>query len=249
MSEAQKELLENAREFKARGIPVDVIVQDWQWWGKYGWNAMRFDEDKYPDPKAMVDSLHDMDMKLMVSVWSKVSRESVLGQSLQENGCYIEDTEWIDYFEPESADLYWRNFRDSLVRYGIDAWWFDATEPENDDLAGRYEQYRNVYPLKVLQTIYGGLRTVKPDEEPVILTRSLAPGIQRYGAICWGGDVGNDWETLRRQIAGGLGLMSSGLPWWTYDAGGFFRPADQYTDRDYQERMVRWIQTSVWLPL
>ena len=247
--DTQKELLENAREFKARGIPVDVIVQDWQWWGKYGWNAMRFDEDKYPDPKAMVDSLHDMDMKLMVSVWSKVSRESVLGQSLQENGCYIEDTEWIDYFEPESADLYWRNFRDSLVRYGIDAWWFDATEPENDDLAGRYEQYRNVYPLKVLQTIYGGLRTVKPEEEPVILTRSLAPGIQRYGAICWSGDVGNDWETLRRQIAGGLGLMSSGLPWWTYDAGGFFRPADQYTDRDYQERMVRWIQTSVWLPL
>ena len=247
--DTQAELLENARTFRDKGIPVDVIVQDWQWWGKYGWNAMRFDEDKYPDPEAMVAELHDMDMRLMVSVWSKVDRNSVLGKQIAENGYYIEDTDWIDYFKPEAADFYWRNFRDSLVAKGIDAWWFDATEPENDDLAGRYEEYRNVYPLKVLQTIYGGLKELDGDAEPVILTRSMAPGIQRYGAVCWSGDVGNDWETLRRQIAGGLGLMSCGLPWWTYDAGGFFRPGDQYTNADYQERMIRWIQTSVWLPL
>ena len=245
----QAELLENAHSFKEKGIPVDVIVQDWQWWGKYGWNAMRFDEDKYPDPAAMVEELHGLDMKLMVSVWSKVDRNSVLGKQIAEKGYYIEDTDWIDYFKPEAAEFYWQNFRDSLVAKGIDAWWFDATEPENDDLAGRYEEYRNVYPLKVLETIYGGLKEVNPKEEPVILTRSMAPGIQRYGAVCWSGDIGNDWETLRRQIAGGLGLMSCGLPWWTYDAGGFFRPGDQYTNADYQERMIRWIQTSVWLPL
>lgn len=247
--DTQAELLENARTFKEKGIPVDVIVQDWQWWGKYGWNAMRFDEDKYPDPEAMVEELHGMDTRLMVSVWSKVDRNSVLGKQIAEKGYYIEDTEWIDYFKPEAAGFYWRNFRDSLVAKGIDAWWFDATEPENDDLAGRYEEYRNVYPLKVLQTIYGGLKEVDPKAEPVILTRSMAPGIQRYGAVCWSGDVGNDWETLRRQIAGGLGLMSCGLPWWTYDAGGFFRPGDQYTSAEYQERMIRWIQASVWLPL
>lgn len=247
--DTQAELLENARTFRDKGIPVDVIVQDWQWWGKYGWNAMRFDEDKYPDPEAMVAELHDMDMRLMVSVWSKVDRNSVLGKQIAENGYYIEDTDWIDYFKPEAADFYWRNFRDSLVAKGIDAWWFDATEPENDDLAGRYEEYRNVYPLKVLQTIYGGLKELDGDAEPVILTRSMAPGIQRYGAVCWSGDVGNDWEALRRQIAGGLGLMSCGLPWWTYDAGGFFRPFDQYENAEYQERMIRWIQASVWLPL
>ena len=247
--DTQAELLENARTFRDKGIPVDVIVQDWQWWGKYGWNAMRFDEDKYPDPEAMVAELHDMDMRLMVSVWSKVDRNSVLGKQIAENGYYIEDTDWIDYFKPEAADFYWRNFRDSLVAKGIDAWWFDATEPENDDLAGRYEEYRNVYPLKVLQTIYGGLKELDGDAEPVILTRSMAPGIQRYGAVCWSGDVGNDWETLRRQIAGGLGLMSCGLPWWTYDAGGFFRTFDQYENAEYQERMIRWIQASVWLPL
>ncbi|MCQ2182521.1 MAG: DUF4968 domain-containing protein [Bacteroidales bacterium] len=247
--DTQAELLENARTFKEKGIPVDVIVQDWQWWGKYGWNAMRFDEDKYPDPVAMVDSLHDMDIRLMLSVWSKVDRGSVLGKELEARGYYIEDTDWIDYFNPEAARFYWENFRDSLVSKGIDSWWFDATEPENDDLAGRYEEYRNVYPLKVISTIYDGLKAVKPSEEPVILTRSMAPGIQRYGAVCWSGDIGNDWETLRRQIAGGLSLCSCGLPWWTYDAGGFFRPWDQYEDADYQERMIRWIQTSVFLPV
>ena len=61
--------------------------------------------------------------------------------------------------------------------------------------------------------------------------------------------MGNDWETLRRQITGGLGLMSTGLPWWTYDAGGFFRPWNQYSDAAYQRRMIRWIQASVWLPV
>ena len=83
----------------------------------------------------------------------------------------------------------------------------------------------------------------------MILTRSGFPGIQRYNAALWSGDVGNDWETFRRQITGGLGLQAAGIPWWTYDAGGFFRPGDQYTNPDYIERMLRWIETSVYLPL
>lgn len=55
----------------------------------------------------------------------------------------------------------------------------------------------------------------------MIFTRSGFSGMQRYAAATWSGDVGHDWETLRRQIVGGLGQMATGLPWWTYDAGGF----------------------------
>lgn len=99
----------------------------------------------------------------------------------------------------------------------------------NDDLLNRRinngktpgEFYRNVYPLFVNKTVYEGLRKDDPDRRAMILTRSGFSGIQRYGAVTWSGDVGNDWETLRRQIAGGLGQMATGLPWWTYDAGGF----------------------------
>ena len=254
--DTQEELLAAARRFHETGTPVGTIVQDWQWWGKYGWNAMRFDEDKYPDPKAMTDELHAMDQHLMLSVWSRIGRDSELGKEAADKGYYIGDTEWIDFFQPEAAGFYWKNFSARLLPLGIDAWWQDATEPENDDLKGRRigpdkipgEWYRNVYPLLVIRTVYEGLRRDQPDRLPVILTRSAYPGIQRYGAVTWSGDVGNDWATLRRQIAGGLGQMAAGLPWWTYDAGGFFRPRDQYADADYQERMIRWIQASVWLP-
>lgn len=253
---SQDEILENASEFKSRGLPLDVIVQDWQWWGDTGWNSMEFDKVNYPDPAALTAKLHDMDVRFMISVWSKVDKPTSLGQKLLGKGYYIDGTDWIDFFNPEAADFYVRSFRDSLAKpYGIDAWWFDATEPENDDLAGRLvgpdgtpgEFYRNVYPLMVNRTMYEGLKDLT-DHEPVILTRSAFTGIQRYGVVTWSGDVGNDFETLRRQVNGGLGQMAAGLPWWTFDAGGFFRPGDQYSSPEYQERLVRWVQTSTFLP-
>lgn len=254
----QSELLENAKTFRDKNIPISMIVQDWQYWGKHGWNAMRFDEERYPNPRAMVDSLHGMDIKLMLSVWSKIDRGSELGKRAAANDYYIHNTDWIDFFNHDAADFYWRNYSERLLKpYGIDAWWQDATEPENDDLLGRKvnggkdngNDYRNVYPLFVNRTVYEGLRNDCPDRRPLILTRSAFSGMQRYATATWSGDIGNDWGTLKTQIIGGLGMMASGLPWWTYDAGGFFRPANQYTDKDYQERMLRWIEAAVFLPM
>ena len=250
------EILETANRFKKEQLPVDVLVQDWQYWGKYGWNSMRFDEEYYPDPKALTDSLHRMGIRLMLSVWSKIDKRSEVGQEMAAADYYIPGTDWIDFFNPEAAAAYWHHFNKRLVPLGIDAWWQDATEPENDDLVGRRvnggrwsgEQVRNVYPLLVNKTVYEGLREAGVSQ-PMILTRCGFPGIQRYGSALWSGDVGNDWETFRRQITAGLGVQAAGVPWWTYDAGGFFRPGDQYTNQDYIERMLRWIETSVFLPL
>ena len=252
---SSQEILETANRFRNEQIPLDMIVQDWQYWGKYGWNSMKFDEEFYPDPKALTDSLHKMDVRLMLSVWSKIDKNSEVGRQMLADNYYIPGTDWIDFFNADAAKAYWRNFSQRLVPLGIDAWWQDATEPENDDLRGRRvnnglwagELVRNVYPLLVNKTVYEGL--VADGREPMILTRSGFPGIQRYGSALWSGDVGNDWETLRRQIVAGLGVQAAGIPWWTYDAGGFFRPGDQYTNQDYIERMLRWIETSVYLPL
>lgn len=252
---SQDEILQTARRFKSENMPIGMIVQDWQYWGNTGWNSMQFDPVNYPDPKALTDTLHQMDIRLMLSVWSKIDKRSVVGQQMERDGYYIPNTDWIDFFNGDAAAAYWKNFRERLVPLGIDAWWQDATEPENDDLAGRRvnngrwagEQVRNVYPLLVCKTVYEGLR--EAGREPMILTRSGFSGIQRYNAALWSGDVGNDWETFRRQITGGLGLQAAGVPWWTYDAGGFFRPADQYNNQEYIERMLRWIETSVYLPL
>ena len=250
------EILQTANRFRSEQLPVDVLVQDWQYWGKYGWNAMRFDEDHYPDPKALTDSLHAMNMRLMVSVWSKIDKNSEVGKQMLADDYYIPGTDWIDFFNPEAAAAYWKNFSSRLVPLGIDAWWQDATEPENDDLMGRRvnngkwagEDVRNIYPLLVNKTVYEGLYN-ETNQRPMILTRCAFPGIQRYGSAMWSGDVGNDWETFRRQITAGLGMQAAGIPWWTYDAGGFFRPGNQYTDKAYIERMLRWIETSVFLPL
>ena len=249
------EILQTAHRFRNENLPVGVMVQDWQYWGKYGWNSMRFDEEFYPDPKALTDSLHQMGMKLMLSVWSKIDKNSEVGKEMEASGHYIPETDWIDFFNPDAAAAYWKNFQQRLLPLGIDAWWQDATEPENDDLVGRMvnngkwtgEQVRNVYPLLVNKTVYEGL--LQAGKEPMILTRCGFAGIQRYGSAMWSGDVGNDWETFRRQITAGLGMQAAGIPWWTYDAGGFFRPQNQYTDSAYIERMLRWIETAVYLPL
>lgn len=254
---SQQEILDITSEFRKRKIPMDLIVQDWQYWGKYGWNAMRFDETYYPDPEKMVDSLHAMNTKLMVSVWSRIEKNSEIGKAFTDNNYYIPGTDWVDFFNPAAASLYWKYYRERMYKFGIDAWWQDATEPENDDLLGRKvnngtmagERVRNIFPILVSKTVYEGSRAETSDKRVFILSRSGFSGIQRYGVSTWSGDIGNDWETLRRQLAAGLGYMASGMPWWTFDAGGFFRPTDQYKDPAYHERFARWIQLATFSPL
>jgi alpha-D-xyloside xylohydrolase len=252
---SQQEILDTAAEFRRRGLPMDLIVQDWQYWGRYGWNAMRFDEANYPDPAAMVRELHGVGARLMVSVWSKIGTNSEVGKQFVAGNYFIPGTQWVDFFNPGAAALYWSNFSKGLLSLGIDAWWQDATEPENDDVAGRRtflgpgEKVRDIYPLFVTKTVYEGQRRDAPDKRVFILTRSAFSGEQRYAAATWSGDIGSDWETLRRQIPAGLDYMAAGLPYWTTDCGGFFRPSGQYTDAGYQELFIRWFEYATFCPL
>jgi alpha-D-xyloside xylohydrolase len=255
---SQKQILDNTNEFRNRKLPMDLIVQDWQYWGKYGWNAMQFDEKDYPDPAKLVDSLHTMNARLMVSVWSKVDPNCEVGKEMTAKKFYIPNTQWIDFMNPEAAACYWKNFSSRLLKpYKIDAWWQDATEPENDDLVGRKvingtvpgEKLRNIYPLFVTKTVYEGSRRDVPEKRVCILTRSAFSGEQRYASATWSGDIGNDWETFRRQIPAGLNYVITGLPYWTTDCGGFFRPANQFTDTTYHERFLRWFQYATFCPL
>ena len=253
---AEAELLETANEFRQRGLPLDVIVQDWQYWGKFGWGQPQFDPVLYPDPAGMMRQLHAAHIRLMVSVWSKIDHRTPLGKELAAHAYYIPHTDWVDYFNPAAAALYWETLQRNLFSLGVDAWWMDATEPENDDLVGRStfagpgELHRDIYPLYATRTAYEGQRQAAPNQRVLILTRSAFPGEQRYGAVTWSGDIGNDWDTLRRQVTAGLGYSVAGMPWWTVDGGGFFRPEkDQYTDAAYQERFIRWFQFVTFCPL
>ena len=84
---------------------------------------MKFDEDRYPDPGSMMKELHEMDVRLMISVWSKIDAQSEVGKQAKEKGYYIPGSDWIDFFNPDAAAFYWQNFRTGLLKYGIDAWW------------------------------------------------------------------------------------------------------------------------------
>jgi alpha-D-xyloside xylohydrolase len=250
------EIVDTVRQFRMNDIPLDLIVQDWQYWGKYGWNAMRFDESEYPDPAALVKQLHEQHAEFMVSVWSRFDPASDVGKLFTQKNYYLQGTTWVDFFNPGAASLYWQNFSSRMRSLGIDAWWLDATEPENDDLHNRMtylgsgNTYRDVYPLFVTKTVYEGSRHDDPGKRVMVLTRSAFLGEQRYSISTWSGDIGNDWETLRRQVTAGLDYAASGMPYWTTDTGGFFRPGkSQYTDPAYRERFIRWLEFSTFTPL
>ncbi len=252
----QQELLDNLSLFREKKFPLDLIVQDWMYWGKYNWNAMRFDEGLYPDPAAMVKSVHDQHAHIMISVWSNIDADTDIGKEFKEKNYYVSGTTWVDFFNPAARSLYWKDFSTRMVPLGFDAWWLDATEPENDDLHGRTvatgsgDDVRMLYSFMVNKTVYEGMRHDAPNRRFMILTRNAFLGEQRFASAVWSGDVGNDWETLRRQIVAGLGYSASGMPYWTTDTGGFFRPGvTQFADTAYHERLIRWLEFSTFTPL
>jgi len=252
---SQAQLLDAARGFRSRNIPVDAIIQDWQYWGKYGWNAMRFDEEHYPAPKAMINTLHDENLHFIISVWSKFDRDTPIYNEMKAASLLVPGTEWFDAFNPAARELYWSKMRDGLFQFGVDGWWLDATEPEFDVLKGKEtylgsgEFVRNAYPFYVTEAVYEGQRSAALNQRVFILTRAAYAGQQRNAAASWSGDIGAGWEDLRLQIPAGLNFTASGIPYWTTDVGGFGRPDDQYESVAHHEVLTRWFEYGVFCPL
>jgi alpha-D-xyloside xylohydrolase len=265
---SQQQILDTAAEFRRRKIPVDVLVQDWQYWGKYGWNAMRFDEGAYPNPAEMMTALHHQDFHMMISVWAKFGAETAVDHQFKdahlllasaastgEPGETREPEDWADLFDPKAQKLFWSDIDHNLFSLGLDGWWLDASEPEGDPLKvdntylGPGKIVRNAYPLFETSAVYNGERATTESKRAVILSRSAYTGQQRNGSISWSGDISANWETLRRQIPAGLSFAMSGFSYWTTDIGGFFRPADQYTSAAYHELLIRWFEFGTFCPI
>jgi len=265
---SQQQILDTAAEFRRRKIPVDVIVQDWQYWGKYGWNAMKFDEGAYPNPAEMMSELHREDFHMVISVWAKFGAETAVDHQFKdahllltsaastgEPGETREPEDWADLFDPKAQTLFWSDIDQNLFKEGLDGWWLDASEPEGDPLKndttylGLGRIVRNAYPLFETSAVYNGQRAASESKRVAILSRSAYTGQQRNGSISWSGDISANWETLRKQIPAGLSFAMSGFPYWTTDIGGFFRPANQYTSADYHELLIRWFQFGTFCPI
>jgi len=265
---SQQQILDTAAEFRKRNIPVDVLVQDWQYWGKYGWNAMRFDESSYPNPAEMMTALHRQNFHMVISVWAKFGAETAVDHQFKvanlllksaaataEPGEAKEPEGWADLFDPKAQKLYWSDIDHDLFSDGLDGWWLDASEPEGDPLKddntylGPGKIVRNAFPLFETSAVYKGQRATTEGKRVVILSRSAYAGQQRNASISWSGDISANWETLRRQIPAGLSFAMSGFPYWTTDIGGFFRPSDQYTSEAYHELLIRWFEFGTFCPI
>lgn len=245
----QQEIEEVAQEFRKRRIPIDNIVQDWSYWAEHDWGSHDFDKTRFPDPDAMVKRLHDMDMRIMISVWPKINEESSIYADFRKRGwlyprnIYDGRKDWIgkgytstfyDPFQQEARQGFWDLLNDKLYKKGIDAWWMDASEPDvhsNINLderkavfqpaLGSSVRYYNAFPLMNAKGIYEGQRQSDPNNRVFILTRSYFAGQQRYSAAAWSGDIASRWHDMKDQIAAGVNFSMSGTPYWTMDAGGF----------------------------
>ena len=239
---SQSELIEIVREFRARGLPLDCIVQDWKSWSGDSWGQKSLDPERFPDPQQMMNELHELHAKLMISIWPTLRPGGTNWNELHNQGFLLGNQATYDAFNPAARACYWKQANEGLFSPGIDAWWCDCTEPFEADWQGaikpepeaqlrinteeakRYldPEFINAYSLLHSQGIYEGQRAVTQNKRVVNLTRSAYAGQQRYATITWSGDIAATWETLRRQIPAGLNFCAAGLPYWTLDIGGFF---------------------------
>jgi alpha-D-xyloside xylohydrolase len=270
---SQDELLGVAKKLRELKVPVDGIIQDWQYWppGTNTWGSHLFDPARYPDPAGMFKELHSMNYHTLISVWAKFDLGSDNSKELNAvGGMFPQVTsyafppghgQWYDPFATVGRQTYWKQMRDQLFAKGVDGWWLDAPEPEIGGMGFRnyktpvgpgYEVY-NAFPLMHSMGIYQGQRAATDQKRVVILTRSAYAGQQRNSAITWSGDIQGTWEVLKNQIPAGLNFSLSGIPYWNTDTGGFFgnRSAgngDPSNPR-YQELFSRWFQFSAFCPM
>jgi len=253
---SQNELVGVVSKYRELGVPLDGIIQDWQYWGNnYLWNAMEFLNTEFPQPKKMVDDIHNMNAHVIISIWNSFGPQTKQFREMQPKGMLLNFGTWpqsgveswppnrdypsgvqpYDPYNPEARDIYWKYLNKGLFSVGIDGWWMDSSEPDHMDFKpsdfdiktylGSFRKVRNAFPLMTVGGVSEHQRTASADKRIFILTRSAFAGQQRYGANTWSGDVNSSWQSLRNQIPAGLNFSMSAIPYWNTDIGGFFAGA------------------------
>lgn len=262
---SQEDLVEAAREYHRRGIPVDAIVIDFFHWTEQG--NCDFDPKYWQDPEGMIKELKEMGMRPIVSYWPTINPNSRNWQEMNErnmlvrteNGQYgtfdfFGQQTYVDMTNPEARDYVWEQIQKTYIKYGIRTFWLDQAEPElhpqqwsNFRLnAGNMAESGLLYPYYYAKCFYDGLKS-EGEDEIVLLTRAAYPGSQKFGALVWNGDIGSDFWALRHSVISGLSMAMCGIPWWNSDIGGF-HGAD--TESDYfRELVVRWFQFGLFCPV
>lgn len=268
----QKELLDVVQQYRTIHVPLDGIIQDWRYWGQDSvWNRMGFDSGTYPNPKGMVDQVHQLHAHLMIVAWPGFGPKTSQYAEFKEKGMLIDFDTWppnsgtkpYDPYHPKARDIYWDYLNKGVFSYGTDAWWLDSSEPDHINVkesdfdqptySGTYRSVINAYPLQHIRGVYEHQRASTSEKRVCILTRSAFAGQQRYGANTWSGDIVSSWETLRKQIPAALNFSLVGNPYWNADIGGFFlwefSGSNPLKNPAYRELYARWVQFGAFTPM
>lgn len=261
----QQEVLEVAREYRRRQLPLSVIVIDFFHWPNQG--DWCFDPVDWPDPAAMVSELKALGIETMVSVWPTVESRSANYPRMKAQGLlvnsdrgvsvnldFLGNTTFFDATHPAAREFVWQEVKRNYYDLGIRTFWLDEAEPEYR--AYDFDNYRyhlgpvqevgNIYPQKFAQGFWDGLRQ-QGETEIVNLVRCAWAGSQRYGVLAWSGDVHSSFHALRNQFSAGLNMAMAGIPWWTTDIGGF--QGGNIHDPAFHELLIRWFQWAVFCPV
>jgi len=268
----QTEVLAAGRGYRQAHIPVDVVVQDWYYWEPLPIGSHVMNADRYPDPKSMVDSLHNDHLHAMISIWpvfgsgtpnfdALKAMNGLTGITWDNVVTHTFDT-YYDAHNPAARQLYWQQARDSLVkRYGWDAWWIDQCEPDNGSLldarrqaqffTGRGIDYFNTYSLMHTDGVYKGWRQDIPGKRAFFLARQAFAGQQRNAATLWSSDIQCTFNDFRIQVPQGINACASGIPYWTSDIGGyhFHWQAPDWSTTANRELFTRWFQFGAFCPI
>ena len=249
---SQDELVDVVKKYRELKVPLDGIIQDWQYWGSnYLWNAMDFLNEEFPRPQKMINDIHSLNAHLTISIWNSFGPKTKQYRELDSIGALMNFSTWpqsgstlwppkrdypsgvrvYDPYNPTARDIYWKHLS-YMHSLGIDGWWMDSSEPDHLDFKpsdfdnktymGSFRKVRNAFPLMTVGGVYTHQRAVDSSKRVFILTRSAFAGQQRYGANTWSGDVTASWTALRNQISAGLNFSLTGIPYWNADIGGFF---------------------------
>ena len=261
----QEELLWVAREYKRRGLPIDVIVVDFFHWPLQG--DWKFDPEYWPDPDAMIRELEEMGIALMVSIWPTVDQKSEDYEPMWNRGLlvhtergvkttmeFLGSCTFFDATNPEARDYVWQTAKRNYYDKGVKLFWLDEAEPEYS--VYDFDNYRyhlgsnlqvgNLFPVLYAKAFFDGMRAGGA-EAVVNLLRCAWAGSARYGALVWSGDIASSFQSLRNQLSAGLNMGMAGIPWWTTDIGGFH--GGNPNDPAFRELFARWFAWGCFCPV
>ena len=149
---SQDEVVSVVKKYRDLKVPLDGIIQDWQYWGgNYLWNAMDFLNADYSNPQKMINDVHGLNAHMIISIWASFGPQTLPYKELKAKNMLLDFNTWpesgsdkwppnMDYpsgvrpydaYNPEARDIYWKYMNKGLFSVGLDGWWMDSTEPDH----------------------------------------------------------------------------------------------------------------------